>query len=119
MTCNRSAANSGGPTNQLLIGSRSVNKSDIVVGVLTYDEAVAIGSVVLQAQQHIDEVVTVAEHSTDKTVAIAAETGPTVLEHSENRRRDGAIQLLLNYIQNRNPKPACKRFSGESRSVGS
>jgi len=115
MTCNRSAANSAGPTNQSPTGPRSVNKSDIIVGMSTYNEAVAIGSVVLQAQQHADEVVTVAKHSTDKTVAIAAEAGPAVLEHSENKRRDSVIQSPLSHIQNRNPKPACKRLSRESR----
>lgn len=101
MTRNESPANFVGLTDQPSSGFHTVNESEIVVGIPTYNEEVAIGSIVLQAQQHADEVVVIDDGSTDQTVAIAAEAGATVFKHSENKGKGGAIRSLLNHMQNR------------------
>jgi len=72
---------------------------EVVVGIPTYNEEIAIGSVVLQAQQYADEVIVVDDGSSDATVSIARGAGATVLEHDENKGKGGAIQTLLRCVQ--------------------
>ena len=73
----------------------------IVVGIPTYNEEVAIGSVVLNSQQYADEVIVVDDGSSDQTAEIAAQAGATVIKHPENKGKGGAIKTLLSHAQNR------------------
>ena len=75
--------------------------NQIVVGIPTYNEEVAIGSVVLNSQQYADEVIVVDDGSSDQTVEIAAQAGATVIRHKENTGKGGAIRTLLSHMQAR------------------
>ncbi|QLD88779.1 glycosyltransferase family 2 protein [Natronomonas salina] len=82
--------------------SREFQTDDrIIVGIPTYNEEVAIGSVVLNSQQYADEVIVVDDGSTDQTVEIATQAGATVIKHPENKGKGGAIKTLLSHAQNR------------------
>ncbi|WP_241983235.1 glycosyltransferase family 2 protein [Halorubrum sp. GN11GM_10-3_MGM] len=72
----------------------------VIAGIPTYNEEIAIGSVVSRAQEYADEVVVVDDGSTDNTVQIARSVGATVIEHEENKGKGGAIRTLLQYTTN-------------------
>lgn len=72
--------------------------SSVVAGIPAYNEAVAIGSVVLRAKEYSDEVLVIDDGSTDDTARIAEAAGATVLEHDENRGKGAAIRTLLDYV---------------------
>jgi len=71
----------------------------VVVGIPTYNEEIAIGSVILRSQRVADEVIVVDDASTDRTVEIAEAAGATVITHQENKGKGAAIQTLLGYVQ--------------------
>ncbi|TKX72469.1 glycosyltransferase family 2 protein [Halorubrum sp. GN11GM_10-3_MGM] len=79
------------------LGSESVESAKIVVGIPTYNEEIAIGSVVTEAQRYADEVVVADDGSTDNTVQIARNVGATVIEHEENKGKGSAIRTLMQY----------------------
>jgi len=58
------------------------------------DEEVAIGSVVLRARRHVDQVVVVDDGSTDNTQEVAKLAGAIVLRHTENRGKGEAYRTL-------------------------
>lgn len=64
-----------------------------------YDEEVAIGSVILKAKAHVDEVLVVDDGSTDRTAAIAEAAGATVVRHETNRGKGVAIRTALDYAR--------------------
>ncbi len=64
-----------------------------------YNEEVAIGSVVLRAKAHVDEVLVVDDGSNDRTSAIAEEAGAKVLRHETNRGKGVALQAALDYAR--------------------
>lgn len=77
----------------------SKGSANVVVGIPTYNEAVSIGSVVVGASQHADEVIVVDDGSTDNTAAVAEAAGATVLEHQRNRGKGAAIRSLFQYVR--------------------
>lgn len=82
-------------------GTEPENGGDdtVIVGIPAYNESVTIGSVVLQARRHADEVVVVDDGSSDDTVTIAEDSGATVIEHEENQGKGKAIRTLLAHVQ--------------------
>lgn len=74
----------------------------LIVGIPTYNEEVAIGSIVLQAQRHADKIIVVDDGSSDDTVPIATEAGATVIQHKDNKGKGGAIRTLFQHIQQKN-----------------
>jgi glycosyltransferase involved in cell wall biosynthesis len=58
------------------------------------NEEVAIGSVVLRARRHANEVLVVDDGSTDNTEEVARLAGATVLRHTENRGKGEAYRTL-------------------------
>ncbi len=64
-----------------------------------YQEEVAIGSVVLRARNHVDEVVVVDDGSTDRTAEVARMAGATVLRHERNRGKGVALRTALEYAR--------------------
>jgi len=85
-------------------GSRTPNKGhNILAGICAYNEARYVGSIVLQARQHADEVIVVDDGSRDNTAEVAALAGATVIVHAENRGKGAAIQSILAEAKRRNP----------------
>ena len=64
-----------------------------------FNEELAIGSVILKARKHVDEVLVVDDGSTDNTVEVATEAGATVVSHKVNRGKGAAIRSCFNYAK--------------------
>jgi len=75
----------------------------VLAGIAAYNEARYIGSIVLQARQHVDEVIVIDDGSTDNTARVAELAGATVVRHAENRGKGAAIQSILAEAKKRNP----------------
>src|SRR5512136_2276708 len=78
-------------------------KVRVLAGIAAYNEARYVGSIVVQTRQYVDEVIVVADGSTDNTVRVAALAGATVVRHTENRGKGAAIQTILAEARKRNP----------------
>jgi len=70
-------------------------KPKVLVGMPAYNEAKYIGSLVLKARKHADEVIVLDDGSTDDTAKIAELAGATVVRHERNRGYGAAVQGLL------------------------
>ena len=64
-----------------------------------YNEGLAIGSVVLIARKHVDDILVVDDDSTDNTVEVATEAGATVVSHEVNKGYGAAIRSCFNYAK--------------------
>ncbi|ABN58225.1 glycosyl transferase, family 2 [Methanoculleus marisnigri JR1] len=62
-----------------------------------FDEEVAIGSVVLRARQHVDEVLVIDDGCTDNTVKVAREAGATIISHGARKGKGQGIKSALKY----------------------
>ena len=67
----------------------------IIAAMPAYNEGKYIGSLILQAQQYVDEVVVIDDGSTDHTSKVAELAGATVVRHTENKGYGSAIQRIL------------------------
>ncbi|WP_254807826.1 glycosyltransferase family 2 protein [Natronosalvus amylolyticus] len=77
----------------------SPSSSGRLIGIPAYNESVGIGSVILRAQQYAEEVVIIDDGSSDDTVAIAKQTGATVIEHGTNQGKGRALQTFFAYAR--------------------
>jgi glycosyltransferase involved in cell wall biosynthesis len=75
----------------------------VLAGIPAYNEARYIGSIVLQAKQHVDEVIVIDDGSTDNTARIAELAGAIVVRHDGNKGYGAAIQSILAEARRRNP----------------
>ena len=73
--------------------------SSVVVGIPAYNEAATIGSVVVAAGKHVDEVVVVDDGSIDATPEIAREAGATVIRQDRNQGKGAAVRRALSYAR--------------------
>jgi glycosyltransferase involved in cell wall biosynthesis len=64
-----------------------------------FNEEATIGSVVLKAKRHVDEVVVIDDGSTDKTAKIAKYAGATVIAHNENKGYGAALKSGFEYAR--------------------
>ncbi len=75
----------------------------VIVAIPAFNEEVSIGSVVLKALRHADEVVVVDDGSTDGTTEIAEAAGAHVIRHTRNLGKGMAIRSVWLYARDRRP----------------
>ncbi|MEA3343720.1 MAG: glycosyltransferase family 2 protein [archaeon] len=68
-----------------------------IAAIPCYNEGLAIGSVVLKASRHVDEVLVVDDGSIDDTAAVAKAAGATVVAREENSGKGRAVKNALRY----------------------
>lgn len=73
--------------------------SRIIAAIPAFNEEKTIGSVVLSARRHVDEVAVIDDGSTDRTAAVAQLAGATVLRHPSNRGYGAAIRTGFEYAR--------------------
>ena len=73
-----------------------------IAAIPCYNEGLAIGSVVLKAKRHVDEVLVVDDGSTDDTAAIAEDAGAVVVTHDKNTGYGAAIRSCFDYAKQQN-----------------
>ena len=74
----------------------------VLAAIPCFNEEATIGSVVLKAKMHVDEVLVIDDGSTDNTAQVAEYAGATVLRHGGNRGYGAAIQSCFNYAREHN-----------------
>lgn len=62
-----------------------------------YNEEVTIGSVILKAKKHVDEVLVIDDGSSDDTVKIAKDAGAVVISHNKNLGKSAVIKTGFRY----------------------
>lgn len=62
-----------------------------------YNEEATIGSVVLRAKRHVEEVLVVDDGSVDDTVRIAQDAGATIISHKKNGGKSSGIKTGFKY----------------------
>lgn len=75
----------------------------IVVLIPAYNEERFIGSVVLQARKHADEVIVVDDGSSDATAEIALIAGAEVIRHDQNKGKGAALNTGFRKARDLNP----------------
>ncbi len=65
----------------------------------TYNEELAIGSVIITTEKHVDHVIVVDDGSTDRTVEIAKLAGAEVIEHQENLGKGAALKTGFDAVK--------------------
>jgi len=74
-------------------------KTQTIAAIPCYNEGLAIGSVVLIARKHFDEVLVVDAGSTDDTVEVATAAGAVVVSHVVNKGYGATIRTCFNYAK--------------------
>jgi len=71
----------------------------VLAAIPCFNEEATIGSVVLKAKKHVNEVLVIDDGSIDNTATVAECAGATVLRHDKNKGYGAAIQSCFNYAR--------------------
>ena len=71
----------------------------VLAAIPYFNEEATIGSVVLKAKKHVNEVLVIDDGSIDNTATVAECAGATVLRHDRNKGYGAAIQSCFNYAR--------------------
>ncbi|NLM28920.1 MAG: glycosyltransferase family 2 protein [Methanomicrobiales archaeon] len=77
--------------------SRRPGNKRTLAAIPCFNEEVAIGSVVLMARSHVDEVLVIDDGCTDNTVKVARDAGATVVSHGTRIGKGRGIKSALEY----------------------
>ncbi|MCQ6963416.1 glycosyltransferase family 2 protein [Methanolobus chelungpuianus] len=69
----------------------------VVAAIPAFNEEIAIGSVIVRARQHVDEVLVIDDGSADSTAQVAELMGATVLRHSQNAGKGMALRTAFEW----------------------
>ena len=69
----------------------------ILAAIPCYNEEATIGSVVLKAKRHVDEVLVIDDGSIDDTARVAEEAGAVVIKHKENEGKSLGVKNAFKY----------------------
>jgi len=84
------------------IPSRRSSRMRTLAAIPCFDEEVAIGSVVLRARQHVDEVLVIDDGCTDNTAKVARDAGATIISHGARKGKGQGIKSALRYAVEHN-----------------
>ncbi|MDD3492542.1 MAG: glycosyltransferase family 2 protein [Candidatus Thermoplasmatota archaeon] len=73
------------------------DKPRILAAIPCYNEESTVGSVVVKARQHVDQVLIIDDGSTDGTARVAKAAGATVVRHDYNRGKAAGIKEAFRY----------------------
>ena len=62
-----------------------------------FNEALTIGSIILKAKSHVDDVLVIDDGSSDDTIKIAKAAGAKVISHNKNRGKSAGIRTGFRY----------------------
>ncbi len=69
----------------------------VLAAVPCYNEEATIGSVILKAKRHVDEVLVIDDGSRDDTARVAEEAGAIVIKHGENEGKAYGVKNAFKY----------------------
>jgi hypothetical protein len=81
---------------------KAARTQKVIVAIPAYNEEVAIGSVVLRARQHADDVIVIDDGSKDRTADVARFAGATIIQHLKNEGKGAAIRDAFLYARTNN-----------------
>ena len=84
------------------VSSHRSNRMRTLAAIPCFDEEIAIGSVVLRARSHVDEVLVIDDGCTDSTVKVARDAGATVISHGTRKGKGQGIKNALKYAVEHN-----------------
>lgn len=77
-------------------------KQKTIAVVPCFNEEATIGSVVLRAKRHVDEVLVIDDGSIDDTVSVARDAGASVISHKKNGGKGSGIKTGFKYALSNN-----------------
>jgi hypothetical protein len=92
----------GETTETAAVPLRRPDRVRTLAAIPCFNEEVAIGSVVLKARSHVDEVLVIDDGCMDSTAKVARDAGATVISHGTRRGKGQGIKSALRYAVDRN-----------------